>query len=409
MKKFIPFLIILIISIFMISACGNEKQENNNTATDQSIEETEKDTNQITAPNGYSELVAYIEETTEGTAHILYENNNPQIHEMEGINVSLDSYVVIELNNFNDRFADSFDHETDGGVIISHYTIKNELDHDAYYMPHPYMEIYGADQTYSNYYKLLPEEEQLNEKLNNDNDYLIKAGETISGYYTYPFGKTTLDIALDISTVTVYIGEPHAEKGEEVSSTFGKPTQFTLSLNEKGASKVSHNAAFYEDKVTFEDLGVKKMLTEKEGIQSSEQFGDITVTLDGYQFTSFTPNEKAEHYFDSLDDDIVLLTAKFLIDNKSEEDVGLASINSRVLIDGGSIYELSNGSLLDLGASDIIEPGDTGELLQIYVLEQKQYEENWPDKSFKILIGPMRNQEYKDISDGKEVTFPLPH
>ncbi|MEI3613249.1 DUF5068 domain-containing protein [Pseudogracilibacillus sp. SO30301A] len=239
MKRLVLLFSTFLLTVFIVSACGDNKKEITEQADQSEANDAENNTSEGNTYNGYPDLITYMEKELEGKANMLYENSEAQTHEMEDVTVTLDSYVLVELNDFNNTNADAFDGENDGAVIIAHYTIENELDHDTYYMPHPYMEIHGADQTYSDYYKLLPEEERLTEKLSDENDYLIKAGETISGYYGYAFGKETLDKALDLSTVTVYIGEPHSEKGNEVDSVFGKPTQFTLSVNEDGAKKTT--------------------------------------------------------------------------------------------------------------------------------------------------------------------------
>ena len=42
-------------------------------------------------------------------------------------------------------------------------------------------------------------------------------------------------------------------------------------------------------------MGDKKMLKEKSGINNSQELGAVNVTLDGYQFTQFTPNSVEAH------------------------------------------------------------------------------------------------------------------
>lgn len=60
-------------------------------------------------------------------------------------------------------------------------------------MPALDMSFTGAQKVYSNYKDLIPKEDQLPTKLAPTNDYLVKAGETISGYIAYPFGKDDLE------------------------------------------------------------------------------------------------------------------------------------------------------------------------------------------------------------------------
>lgn len=292
-------------------------------------------------------------------------------------------------------------------MIIAKYTITNAREEDAYYMPSLDLSFTGADKIYSNYKALLPEEEQIPAKLSPSNDYLLEAGETVTGFFAYPFGKDDLDIILDLATVAVDVPPAQAEKGA-FDSPIGKQGKFTLSVSEEGAEKVAANEAFYQDKVTVDDMGDKTMIEEKDGIGESEALGDVTVTLDGYQFTEFTPNSEEAPRFSSFTNGIVLLTVKFHLDNRGAEDIGLDSISSTLTVNDGAQYMLNEGMLLNYRYGDLIEAGESGEWLQIYVLDQEQYEKIWKEKSFEIEAGPMRDAEAKDISKGKKVTFTLP-
>ncbi|MBP2242232.1 hypothetical protein J2Z40_002806 [Cytobacillus eiseniae] len=325
---------------------------------------------------------------------------------MEGVSVSLDAYKLVELIDFHTDFMIPFNDQTNGGVIIAKYTVKNQTDKDAYYMPAFYLFFTGGEKHYNNYRVLLPEEKQLPTKLAPANDYLIKAGETITGYYTYPFGEDHLKQVLNVSTVAIEVPTPQSVK-DDFSSTFGKDGKFTLSLNESGEKKVEGNKGFYQDRATIDDWGTKTMIEEKSDIAKSEQLGNATVTLDGYQFTDFVPNEVEAPRFESFNNGVVLLTVKFTIDNKESAEIAQSSINSKLTVNDGSQYMLDEGMLLSYKYNDVIAPSTSGELLQVYALEKEMYEKIWKDKSFELEIGPMKDKEAKDLSKGKKVTFTL--
>lgn len=80
-------------------------------------------------------------------------------------------------------------------------------------MPNLNITFTGAQKDYSNYKDLIPKEEQLATKLSPSNNYLVKAGESISGYIAYPFGKNDLTKILELSTVSVQVPEAQANKG----------------------------------------------------------------------------------------------------------------------------------------------------------------------------------------------------
>ena len=407
------FFSLLMITVLMISGCGKTEEEPKkevSASTDQETPEkvdTEDDKKETGSTNDISSLTQYMEKETQGTTEVLYENNTPQIHEMEGVSISLDAYSVVELKDFHTNFSIPFRDQTDGGVILAKYTVKNDLDKDVYYMPTLDMTFTGAEKYYTNYKDLLPKDEQLSTKLSHATDYLLKAGEEVSGYSAYPFGATDLAKINELATVAVMVTVPIAEKGD-FGSGFGSKGRFELALNAEGAEKVSSNAVFYQDKASMENMGEKKMLEEKSEIKDSQQLGDVNVTLDGYQITAFTPNEVEAPRFTNFKNGIVLLTTKFKLDNKGTSEIGLSSMTSKLTVNDGSQYLFGEGMLLNYGYNDIIKPGESGELLQVYILDQEQYEKIWKEKSFELEIGPIKTQKAEDISKGKKATFTLP-
>ncbi|GAK06828.1 DUF5068 domain-containing protein [Geomicrobium sp. JCM 19038] len=372
-------------------------------------EEDEADSEEDETSNSgeFDEMIAYMEETTEGTANVLFENNEQQIHETEGFTVSLDGYTLVELNDFHTNYRIPFDDQTDGGVILAHYTVTNDTGDDAYFMPALSLMYTGATKYFNNYRELLPEEEQLDVQLAHSTDYAIADGETITGYFTYPFGQDQLEEVLAESTAMIDVPAPHSELGD-VNSNFGDEGSFTVSLNEDGAERAEHNEAFYPDLVTANDMGDKEMIAESDGINDSQELGNTTITLDGYQFTEFTPNDVEAPRFENFTNGIVLLTVQFGIDNQEDSEIALSSIMSSLLVNDGAQSLLNEGMLLDYRYDDVIESGESGELLQLYTLDQEQYEKIWKDKSFEVEIGPMRDQESTDLSKGNRVTFELP-
>lgn len=348
-----------------------------------------------------------MEKETGGKTKVLFENKEPQVHKAEDISVSMNSYTLVELNGLHTDFNIPFNRQTEGGVILVNYSVKNSSAKDLYYMPALDMSFTGAQKAYSNYRDLIPTEDQLPTKLAPTNDYLVKAGETISGYIAYPFGKDDLAKILSLSTVSVSVPTAQANKGK-FDAPIGSPGNFSLSLNKQGAEKVAADKTFYQDKVTANNMGDKKMLKEQSDINNSQELGAVNVTLDGYQFAQFTPNSVEAPRFANFKNGIVLLTVKLKLDNKDTQDVALSPISSTLRVNDGTQYTISEGMLLNYDYNASVKTGTSGELLQVYILDQEQYEKIWKDKSFEIELGPMRNKEAKDISQGKKAKFTLP-
>jgi len=421
MKKSLFLMSSLILSTSIIlGGCGNnedeaKKDENSKNTQEEKGQEQdkvkkdepkkEKETTEGSAD--FASLISYMEKETQGKTKVLFENNEPQVHKMENVSISLDAYSVVELKDFHTDFNIPFNEETNGGVILAKYTVKNDMDKDVYYMPSLDITFTGAEKYYTNYKELIPEEDQLPTKLSYSTDYLLKKGEEVTGYIAYPFGAADLAKINELGTVAVMVPLPLTEK-EKYDSTIGSEGRFNLALHAAGSEKVSSNASFYQDKATMENMGEKKMLKEKSDINESKKIGDVNATLEGYQFTAFTPNEVEAPRFSNFTNGVTLLTVKFKLDNKAASEIGLSAMSSKLTVNDGSQYLLSEGMLLNYSYNDIIKAGEAGELLQVYVLDQEQYEKIWKDKAFELELGPIRDKGAKDTSKGHTVTFTLP-
>src|SRR5699024_1765227 len=181
-----------------------------------------------------------------------------------------------------------------------------------------------------------------------------------------------------------------------------------ISMSADGEDKLVERGQFYEDRVTQDNWGDKTMIKEKEDINETVELGDSTITLLGYQFTEFEPNDVEAPRFDSFENGIVLLTIKMEIENNESEDVDLGLTRSKLEVNNGAQYLLNENMLLNYGLDDYIEPGESGEWLQIYVMDQEQYEKIWQDKDFELEVGPLVSPDVDDLSKGKSDTFLLP-
>lgn len=425
-KRVFTLAITLLFAVTIISACGDkdesEKDDPEDNVTEEEPEDNKEedldkdktkddeiDDNETGETNDdFAELITYMEEETEGSAKVLFESDQKMEHNMDDVNVSLDAYTLVELNDFNANFDIPFSDQTDGGVLITKYTVKNDTDKDVSYMPSMYLSYVGATKDAGNYKDLIPEEEQLPTLLSPSNDYELKSGDEVTGYYAYPFGKDQLADVLKEGEVIIEVPQPQ-EDADDFSSTIGEEGSFKVSLDQESADKKADNDSqnFYDDRVTMENMGDKKMVDNKDDIKETEKLGDVDITLEGYQFTEFEPNKDEAPRFESFDTGIVLLTVKFMIDNDGDAEIGKNSVSSKLTVNDGSQYTLNDGMLLLYKNDEIIDKGETGELLQVYPLDKEMYEKIWKDKSFELEIGPMKDKEAKDISKGKKVEFKL--
>ena len=166
----------------------------------------------------------------------MYENTEPQEHELDGVTVSLDGYTLVELTDFHADFSIPFNDETDGGVIIAQYTVTNSLDKDVYYMPSFYLNFTGADKAYY-HYQYLFEENRLPKNYPQAMTTCSKQGNRLQDTLPTRFGKTHSEAVLKVLTAIVEVPTSPEKKGE-FGNPIGKDGQFTLSLNEAGEEKV---------------------------------------------------------------------------------------------------------------------------------------------------------------------------
>ncbi len=257
-------LYVLLSAVFAIAltACGSGNEEDAADAEEQETNQEEKP--QTDSSNAeFDALVSAMEEETEDTATLLFENNESQSHEMEGLTLTLDAYQLVELEDFHTNFSIPFEDQTDGGVILAQYTVKNDSDQDLHYMPTLDIDYVGATKYYSNYRDLIPLEEQLPTILSPDNEYLVEAGDEVTGYYAYPFGQKQLDDILAEGNVIVDVPAPTTEYNE-YSSTIGSGTEFTLPLDDDSAEKSAETESqgFYQDRISAENMGDKEMIEQ---------------------------------------------------------------------------------------------------------------------------------------------------
>lgn len=422
MRKGMMLIAVLFFMAIIASACGENDEgeapeevaaedddmdvEEEEEEIEEEQEEEEEPVEDTTSESDFADLIAFMEEETQGTATVLYENDNPQSHEMEGVTVTLDAYTLVELLDFHRDYSIPFDDQNNGAVVIAQYRITNDTDQDVHYMTTFDMDYVGAEKYLGNHQYLLPEEVQLPNILAPSNEYLLEAGQEIIGYYAYPIGEDRLADIMELGSVDVQISTPRTDY-DDYGSTIGSEGRFTLPLDPDSEAEEGERAAqgFYEDRVTADNMGEKTMLEQEENIGETKEIGDSTITLEGYQFTHFVPNEEEAPRFQ--DDEYVLLTVKFVIDNGQDEDVSKSSISSTLHLNDGKLWTLNEGMLLLYSYSDVIPAGESGEVLQVYLLDKEEYEKVWKDKSFEMEIGPLRNIDAEDLSKGEKVEFKL--
>lgn len=124
MKMWSKRIVWVMLAALLVSACGNgeapeagaeqaaagEEGDASDEAASEEVETEDEDSAQ--GAEGFADVIAYMEETTEGTADVLYENDEPQVHELDAISVTLDAYTLVALDDFHTDYSIPFNDST---------------------------------------------------------------------------------------------------------------------------------------------------------------------------------------------------------------------------------------------------------------------------------------------------------
>lgn len=418
MRKISLFFVVLLLSLFLI-ACSDNKVEEATSSNDAGVEE-EVNEDQVDEEESssleegeidFQTVLEEIEEATDGEVEVLYENREAQLHEEDEYSISLDSYVVAEIEDFHADFASRFDSEDRGAILLSHFTIENKMSSPIAYTPNWSLQYQGADRFPGPDSYIIREELQIAKKLN-ANDFSIEPKESVSGYYAILLRTEDIENIENVNVAKLPIpeaGDEYLPDQYEYKNKIGSKTEFSIVVSEEGSSKQESDEIFYEDRTHIDNMGDKTMLKEKEGVDEAKTVGDIEVVLKGYQFTEFEPNEHEAPSFENFDTGIVLLNIKLEITNGEDDPIDLRSQKARLDVNDGKQYVLLANSLSPYFSKDEqVDAGETREAILVFALDKEQYDKVWKDKSFELEYGPFQTPELKDLAKGKTVEFTLP-
>ena len=102
-------------------------------------------------------------------------------------------------------------------------------------------------------------------------------------------------------------------------------------------------------------MGVKTMKTEKK-LNETKDLDGVKVTMDGYQFTDFEPNEDQAARFSRFETGVVLLTVKITIQNDGKVPLNFNSTSGSVKI-GNKTQILSQSALDSRTAENLLHVG----------------------------------------------------
>ncbi|WP_235439894.1 hypothetical protein [Paenibacillus sp. DMB20] len=157
----------------------------------------------------------------------------------------------------------------------------------------------------------------------------------------------------------------------------------------------------YQDKLTTDKIAKKQVLATSR-IEKSRQMENIQITLKGYQWAKLTIDPKYKDLFVGFGDKgIVALTAKYRIDNESEQSVNVNSLKVTLELPDSDLGILE-ASPLAPKVKDELKPGEGVERMSVILLSMDYFDGN---KDFELAFGPLNNLEGKDVFQGNWLGF----
>ncbi|MCB5951350.1 DUF5068 domain-containing protein [Enterococcus sp. BWT-B8] len=416
MKKII---LALLLSAVVLGACDNGKKETKESSSQASTEEVsnsssiEESTTESSSIKKNSSSTSKLSERAEmmeeylgaDTAELLYSQTKPVTVEIEDLTLSIDEYDLVEFTDFDSDFEIPFGGQTvRGAVMLATISITNNSDKTLYYPTVPDLTFTGATKAYTNNRTVVEDSDDNYGAMSVKSKGEVGAGETVTATLNYIFDENALDTISDLGIVTMNVPRGFT-KAESFSAedSVGTNQKIQLTVTADGEDTASANASFLQDKASTDDMGTKTLDKEKKAIGKTESVDGIDATLSEYQFTFFEPNEMEAARFSNFENGVVLLTVKFDVDNQGEKPISMSSTSAVLTVNNGSQRILSEGMLLSY-TTQTIEPGKQKELLQVFAMDQEQYEKIWREKDFGLKLNLVNSEDFKRSS----VEFDLP-
>ena len=415
MEKRFLFLTSIFVILLLSVACGqaNEEVASTNSNDDAKNEENqssnesavvvENDEDKTKDQDSSSNNVkADIAEASDGEIEEVFRNEDPgYVHDMDGFIVSVDKYQIFKVTDMQEGMYE-FDDETEGYVIISEVTIDNTTDKNMYWPIVFNIQMSNKFDFLSSEMTFVRDVYPVSKEVDEHSQF--GAGEKVTGLVS--FVLTTDDYENIKSVKPKFVIQGGASENKDFSGSYPDSAtfDFAYSSEQKQEAKAEANR-FYQDDLILENIAEKKMIFEKKGIDDTKQLEDLSVTLNGVQYTEVIPSKESEAKFSNFKDGgVVAITAKLTVENKSNDPITVWSFGSEIKIDGDRGTVFPAGSLEPESLPMEFDGGEKMEKLHVFLLRKDEFETM---KSFDLEFGNLMDKEER-LFKGKTVGFSLP-
>lgn len=407
--------LVLGLTVIMLGACAKEEQAEKETpemdaesALKELREELDagKDTKQAGKVRSSEDTVLNpnLAKMTEGNVEILYTNNKPvMLNDMDGFFVSIDNYQITKVSDVNRLNESIFKGETGGYVVTASMRIENNRKTPVYYSNYASINLEDRqDRVTGNTYYFVPREEMLRSD-NPDEPDLYPPEFQKQGFQTFVMTEEQYARMKETHPKIVITGDAR-EKKDDYSRKYGDAV-FDFSYSAEYEKELASAPVFYQDEIVNQNLGEKTMLFEKKGIGQVLNLGGVDVEFDGVEYTEIevSPKQMEKFYRFEEGDVIYALTAKFRIENNSDETLDLGAIYSTLYDASENRYRREG--MLEPDRIRLLEPGESGEKLHVFLFTKEELEQI---ESPSLAFGPFGGDD-KRLFKGRDIVFKIPY
>ncbi|MEO1771123.1 MULTISPECIES: DUF4352 domain-containing protein [Enterococcus] len=331
----------------------------------------------------------------------IFENTEPIVNGNDQASFTINGYQYIKAENFSRDLRIPFgDQNKEGGILLVSATYKNTSDKSIFAGPGFTMNVVGYDAAVSRNKSLL-EDDLVSELVEKKNE--IKPNEELSGYVALAIKPAAMEKIAAAGTAEFELSGLYNQADSfSKDDAIVEPKKEIIALSGDGEVTKNESSKFYEDKATKDNMGTKTMLVEKE-LNQTEKFEDVNVTAEGYQISSFVPNEDQASRFSKFESGVVLMTVKVNVQNEGDESLNVDGTSATLTI-GDSVKMMSENMLeVDADAGNV-EKGSTATKYLVFVLDKDSYDKLYKDQDYLLDVS-IYNSEFKRLTTIGDLSF----
>ena len=388
-------------AIFLLGACVQEEKGESKQVPVTDVEaSTDEDYPKPKLGTGNNPLNPAIAEVTGGEVEILYTNNKPDFtHDMKDFIVSVDKYQLTKVSGVDQMYKDIFKGEREGYVVSALMTIENKRKKTVYYNDWPTIYLEDLESTVDgNKYHFYASDEMPNF----EKESIYPPGSKRQSFQTFVLSQAEYDKMTE-TTPKFTISGSAEEKKDAYTYKFGNGV-FDFVYSDAYKEELASGPVLYQDEIVNRNMGSKTIVYEKMDIGQQLQLGDVQVELEGVQYAKVEPSPAHMAVFSKFDEgaEIFAVTAKFQINNQSEETLDLGAISSALYDQNETRYKTEGR--LEPDKIRILEPGQSAEKLHVFLVTREELAQV---ESLDLAFGPFAGDE-KKLFKGRDIIFKLP-